>query len=80
MPQTIRTVPDNIRAPYIEQGAIGFDRQLPKNTAVSVNYLYSRGVHQFRTLSLAQTPDPTSEALVSRNYMYDTTGTSSSNS
>ena len=31
------------------QSQIGVDRQLPKNMTLSVNYLYSRGIHQFYT-------------------------------
>ena len=38
----------NLHAPYIAQSAFGVDRQLPKNTTVSVNFMQSRGVHMLR--------------------------------
>jgi len=38
----------NLHAPYIAQGAFGVDRQLPKNTTVSVNFMESRGIHMLR--------------------------------
>jgi len=47
--QTVQQVDANLRAPYIMQGAIGVDRQLPKNITVSVNYLISHGLHEFRS-------------------------------
>jgi hypothetical protein len=37
-----------IKAPYVAQGMIGLDRSLPRNTSLSVNYVYSRGVNQLR--------------------------------
>ncbi len=39
----------NLVAPRIMQSAIGFDRQLPKNTTLSVNYTNSRGTHELLT-------------------------------
>jgi hypothetical protein len=38
----------NLHAPYIAQSAFGVDRQLPKNTTLSVNFMQSRGVHMLR--------------------------------
>ncbi|HEY3840686.1 MAG TPA: carboxypeptidase regulatory-like domain-containing protein [Bryobacteraceae bacterium] len=36
----------NLHSPYISQAAFGFDRQLPRNTTLSVNYMLSHGVHE----------------------------------
>ena len=47
----------NLHAPTIGQGAIGFDRQLPRNTTLSVNYINSRGTHILRTVDI-NTPIP----------------------
>src|SRR5260370_32498447 len=47
--QTIQQVDSSLRAPYILQGAIGIERQLPRNITVAVNYLSSHGLHQFRS-------------------------------
>ena len=41
----------------MQQAAIGFDRQLPKNTTLSVNYINSRGTHMLRTVDI-NTPLP----------------------
>jgi hypothetical protein len=38
-----------LRAPYIAQTAIGIDRQLPRNSTMSVTYTFSRGLHELRT-------------------------------
>ena len=37
------------RAPYTAQSAIGVDRQLPRNSTMSVTYTFSRGVHESLT-------------------------------
>lgn len=72
-PQNIRELQSDIRAPYIIQTAIGVERQLPKNTSVSVNYTSSRGVHMLRTVSL---PLTSSTAAQGNNvYLYESTGT-----
>jgi hypothetical protein len=42
---TITRVSPNLQAPYIIQSAIGVDRQLGKNTTLSVNYMFAHGVH-----------------------------------
>ena len=39
----------HFHSPYISQAAFGFDRQLPRNTTVSVNYMLSRGIHEALT-------------------------------
>jgi hypothetical protein len=65
-----------LSAPYIMQGAIGIDRQLPHNTAVSVMYNYSRGVRLLRSVNI-NTP-LASGVLPYVNagnlYMYESTG------
>ncbi len=50
--QTIQQISSLLRAPYIMQSAIGVDRQLPHNITVSVNYMNSHGVHQFRSRNI----------------------------
>ena len=48
--EQVRYVLDNnLRAPYLIQGAIGVDRQLFARTTLSVNFTDTRGVHQFDT-------------------------------
>lgn len=39
----------NLRTPYTMQGGVGLERQLSKNSTVSVTYLNSHGVHQLLT-------------------------------
>lgn len=39
-------------SPRILQTSIGIERQLPKNTTISINYSNSRGVHQLRTRNI----------------------------
>ena len=38
-------VAKNLQAPYIMQSAMGVDRQVGKNTTLSVNYMFSHGLH-----------------------------------
>ncbi|HXP85863.1 MAG TPA: carboxypeptidase regulatory-like domain-containing protein [Bryobacteraceae bacterium] len=45
-------VDSNLRAPLMMQSAIGFDRQLPHNTTLSMNYIVTRGIHQLRTVDI----------------------------
>lgn len=74
---TIRELDTQIRAPYIAQGAIGIDRQLPKNTNVSVNYTFSRGVRMLRTRNVnAPLTDGTRPygADAGNIYLYESTG------
>ncbi len=39
----------NLRTPYIMQSAFTVERQLPKNTTVSVSYVNSHGLHELRS-------------------------------
>jgi hypothetical protein len=45
-------VDSNLRAPLLMQSAIGFDRQLPKNVTLSMNYITTRGIHQLQTVNI----------------------------
>ena len=38
----------HLHAPYVSQSAFGVDRQLPRNTSVSLTYAFSHGVHTLR--------------------------------
>ena len=42
-------IASNLRAPYILQSALTVERQLPRNTTLSVSYLNSHGLHEFRS-------------------------------
>jgi len=55
--QNTYLVDSNLRSPLLEQSAIGFDRQLPKNISFSFNYVHSRGLRQLRTVDI-NTPLP----------------------
>lgn len=46
---TVYRIDPNLRAPYMIQSAVGLERQLAKNSTVSVTYLNSHGVHQLLT-------------------------------
>ena len=58
----IYKVDSDLRAAQVMQGAIGIDRQLPKNTTLSVNYINSRGIHLLRTVDI-NTPLPGTYSL-----------------
>jgi hypothetical protein len=52
IPQAIYKVDSGIQAPETYQYAATLERQLPKNTTVSVSYTNSRGVHQLRSRNI----------------------------
>ncbi len=45
-------VDPGLHSPLLMQSQVGVDRQLPRNMTLSVNYLYSRGIHQFYTTDI----------------------------
>lgn len=45
-------ISNSIVSPYIAQGNIGIDRQLPKNITVAVNYIFSTSNHSLRTRNI----------------------------
>jgi hypothetical protein len=50
--------------PYIEQGRIGFEREVARNLSLSVTYLYYHGLHLTRTRDINLfTPVPTNIAV-----------------
>jgi hypothetical protein len=73
VPQAIREMDGHIQAPYMAQGGVGVERQLPKNLVLAVNYLHSRGWHNLRSRALTPTgsiaaPD------VTAIYLYESSG------
>jgi hypothetical protein len=48
-PSTIQVVSSTMRAPYLMQSALGFERQVPWNTTVAVTYANSHGLHLLRS-------------------------------
>jgi hypothetical protein len=49
---TIREISAALHAPYIMQSVLTVERQLPKNTTLSVQYMNSRGVHELRSRNI----------------------------
>jgi hypothetical protein len=47
--QTIQKVSSRLRAPYLTQSAVGFERQLPFNTTVAITYANTHGLHILRS-------------------------------
>jgi hypothetical protein len=80
--QNLRSIDNNLRAPYIVQTAIGVERQLPRNTTVAVTFTKSRGVHMLRSRNISAPPAGT--IVTSRDgnrlsqndnlYEYESTG------
>ena len=46
-PPALQFLAPNLKTPYSEQGNIGIQRQLARDVAVSVSYLWSRGVQLY---------------------------------
>jgi len=47
--QTVQEVSSRLRAPYIMQSALSVERQVARNTTVSVTYTNSHGLHMLRS-------------------------------
>src|SRR5205085_398976 len=56
--RAIQQVSDRLRTPYIMQSAVALERQLPRNTTVSVTYANSRGLHMLRSEDIAPRRNP----------------------
>jgi len=52
VPQTIRRVAPNLRAPYTMETAWSVERQLPHNVTVSVSYIGARTLHVLRSRNI----------------------------
>ena len=52
----IFAAPD-LRTPYVQQGDLALERQLSTNTSLTLNYIWSRGIHQFATRDLNVGPE-----------------------
>ncbi|MEO8662429.1 MAG: carboxypeptidase regulatory-like domain-containing protein [Bryobacteraceae bacterium] len=76
VPQTIREKANDLRAPYILQTALSLDRQLPRNTALSVTYTFSRGANMLRARNInAPLADGSLPYGATGNlYLYESTG------
>ena len=46
---TIQKISSTLRAPYLMQSVVGYERQLPFNTTVAVTYANSHGLHLLRS-------------------------------
>ncbi|MDQ3806379.1 MAG: hypothetical protein M3416_21430, partial [Acidobacteriota bacterium] len=58
IPQTVRRLASDLRAPYTMQAALSVERQLPFNTTVSVSFIGARTLHVLRSRNVnAPLPD-----------------------
>ncbi|MBI2688292.1 MAG: carboxypeptidase regulatory-like domain-containing protein [Acidobacteria bacterium] len=74
---TMREVAKDLQAPYVIQTVAGIDRQLPKSTTVSVNFVETRGLHTLRIRNInAPYPGTTTQPLgsIGNVYYYDSSG------
>ena len=74
---TTYQVQPGLRAPRTMQGALGMERQLPRNMTVSSTFMYSKGEHELRTVNInapepatGATPNGTDAAI----YQYQSSG------
>lgn len=79
--QTVRSLAGDIRAGYLIQTSAGVERQLPRNTTVAVNYIFSRGVNLLRARNI-NTPLPGGARPYGDTgnlFLYESTGFSRQN-
>jgi hypothetical protein len=48
-PSTIQQISSTMRAPYLMQSALGFERQLPLGSTIAITYANSHGLHMLRS-------------------------------
>ncbi len=48
-PSTIQRISPTLRAPYLMQSAVGFERQMPFKTTVALTYANTHGLHMLRS-------------------------------
>src|SRR5215471_11335576 len=68
--QTIQQVSATLRAPYIMQSAVSFERQLPFNTTVAVTYANSHGLHLLRSQDINAPLPGTFDPLVTGSGVF----------
>ncbi len=74
---TRRVIAQDLQAPYVIQTVAGVDRQLPKSSTISINFVQTRGLHTLRARNLnAPLPGTTTQPLgsVGNVYYYDSSG------
>jgi hypothetical protein len=85
VPMTLRRIDSSLRAPYTVQGAVGVERQLPKNITAAMTYTHSRGIHVLRSRNINAPLPGTYDPLVPGSgvfpygdagniYMYESSG------
>jgi hypothetical protein len=85
VPQTVRKVDSNLRAPYVTQAAVGLERQLPKNITIAITYTNSHGLHSLRSRNINAPLTGTYDPLVANSgvrpygdvgdiYLYESSG------
>lgn len=86
LPQATRQVYSGLMAPRMAQAVIGFERQLPKNMSLSMNYAFTRGYHQLRSRNINAPLDGTYDPAVAGSgvrpygnaagdlYLYESSG------
>jgi hypothetical protein len=77
VPQTLRRVAPNLRAPYTMEAALSVERQLPYNVTLSVSYIGARTLHVLRSRNI-NAPLPGSNARpfgnVGNIFQYESSG------
>ena len=51
-PSTIQQISSTLRAPYLTQSAMSFERQVPLNTTIAITYANSHGLHELRSADI----------------------------
>ena len=77
VPQTIRSVSDDLRAPYTIQSSLSIERQLPYNLNITVSFNNSRTVHAFRSrnVNAPRLPvDQQSASSIRNIYEFESSG------
>lgn len=77
VPQTIRSVSEDLQAPYTIQTSLSAERQLPYNFNLTVSFNNSRTIHAFRSRNVTAPILPSgqqAEGSIRNTYQYESSG------
>ena len=70
LPQTIRSLSPNLRAPYLIEASVGVEREMPLRMLISLNYIGTWGRHQL----VSENITANSSTAADINYQYASVG------
>lgn len=71
---TVRQIQSGLRAPYLIEGALGIERQLPLKLVLAVNYINTHGLHLLRSRNINAPINQVTPFDSGNIYLYESSG------